>query len=248
LQEQGAAPELRRIDRLPAITLDASLAPGYDMGSAIAFFQQQAREKLPAEARISYKGLAREFTDASSAILLTFLLALIIVFLVLAAQFESWIHPLIIMLTVPLAIAGAAIAIWISGNSLNIYSQIGMIMLVGLMAKNGILIVEFANQLRDEGRSVSDAIREGAAVRFRPVLMTGISTIIGALPLVLASGAGAESRIAIGVVILGGLSFATVLTLFVIPILYNWLAGYTSSANAINKKLEQQLQQGRYDA
>lgn len=247
LKEQGAAPELRRIDRLPAITLDASLAPGYDMGSGVRFFEQEAAQKLPAEARISYKGLAREFTQASSAIMVTFMLALVIVFLVLAAQFESWIHPLIIMLTVPLALAGAAIAIWLSNDSLNIYSQIGMIMLVGLMAKNGILIVEFANQLRDQGRSVAEAIREGAAVRFRPVLMTGISTVFGALPLVLATGAGAESRFAIGVVILGGLTFATVLTLFVIPVLYNWLARYTSSADAIERTLNSQLE-AQHDA
>jgi multidrug efflux pump len=241
LQERGAAPELRRIDRLPAVTLDASLAPGYDMGSAIDFFEQQAKELLPSEARLSYKGMAREFSEASSAIYVTFLLALVIVFLVLAAQFESWIHPLIIMLTVPLAIAGATIAIWLTGDSLNIYSQIGMIMLVGLMAKNGILIVEFANQLRDQGADVVSAVREGAVVRFRPVLMTGISTIFGALPLVLASGAGAESRITIGIVILGGLTFATVLTLFIIPILYRWLAPFTQPAGAIDKALNAQL-------
>ncbi|MDF1780833.1 MAG: efflux RND transporter permease subunit [Alcanivoracaceae bacterium] len=247
LQERGAAPELRRIDRLPAVTLDASLAPGYDMGTAIQFFEDSARELLPPEARLSYKGLAREFTEASTAILATFILALVIVFLVLAAQFESWIHPLIIMLTVPLAIAGAAIAIWVTGDSLNIYSQIGLIMLVGLMAKNGILIVEFANQLRDEGRDIATAIREGAVVRFRPVLMTGISTIFGALPLVVASGAGAESRITIGVVILGGLLFATVLTLFIIPILYNWLARYTQSADAITHALDDAMRKGHYD-
>tara|TARA_R110002073_G_scaffold84612_8_gene201981 strand:- start:89678 stop:92773 length:3096 start_codon:yes stop_codon:yes gene_type:complete len=241
LQERGAAPELRRIDRLPAVTLDASLAPGYDMGSAIDFFEQQAKELLPSEARLSYKGMAREFSEASSAIYVTFMLALVIVFLVLAAQFESWIHPLIIMLTVPLAIAGAAIAIWLTGDSLNIYSQIGMIMLVGLMAKNGILIVEFANQLRDQGADVLSAVREGAVVRFRPVLMTGISTIFGALPLVLASGAGAESRLTIGIVILGGLTFATVLTLFIIPILYRWLAPFTQPAGAIDKALNDQL-------
>ncbi|MCB1837578.1 MAG: efflux RND transporter permease subunit, partial [Alcanivoracaceae bacterium] len=136
LEERGAAPELRRVDRLPAVTLDASLAPGYDLGAAVNFIETTAREVLPAEARISYKGLAEEFTEASSAILFTFMLALVIVFLVLAAQFESWIHPLIIMLTVPLAMAGAAIAIWLTGDTLNVYSQIGLIMLVGLMAKN----------------------------------------------------------------------------------------------------------------
>ena len=248
LEERGAAPELRRVDRLPAVTLDASLAPGYDLGAAVDFIETTAREVLPAEARISYKGLAEEFTEASSAILFTFLLALVIVFLVLAAHFESWIHPLIIMLTVPLAIAGAAIAIWLTGDTLNVYSQIGLIMLVGLMAKNGILIVEFANQLRDQGRSVAEAILEGATVRFRPVLMTGVSTIVGAIPLVIASGAGAESRMTIGIVILGGLLFATVLTLFIIPILYKWLAPYTHSADAVNQALQKQLSKGQYSA
>ena len=205
------------------------------------YVEQKAQEILPLEARISYKGMAEELEESSSAILITFALALVIVFLVLAAQFESWIHPLIIMLTVPLALAGAVIAIRVTGDSLNIYSQIGMIMLLGLMAKNGILIVEFANQLRDEGSSVKDAIYQGAIVRFRPVLMTGVSTIFGAVPLVLATGAGAESRFTIGVVILGGLLFATVLTLFIIPVLYQWLAPYASPADAVKQQLDKEM-------
>lgn len=237
----GDSPELRRVDRLPAITLSANLAEGYDMASAMAYIEKTAQETLPLEARIGYKGMAEELQRSSSAILVTFSLALIIVFLVLAAQFESWIHPLIIMLTVPLALAGAVVAMTVTGDSLNIYSQIGMIMLLGLMAKNGILIVEFANQLRDQGRSVKDAIYEGAIVRFRPVLMTGVSTIFGAIPLVLATGAGAESRFTIGVVILGGLLFATVLTLFVIPVLYQWLAPYASPADAVKQQLDKEL-------
>jgi len=166
---------------------------------------------------------------------------------VLAAQFESWIHPLIIMLTVPLAVTGALAALWASGISLNIYSQIGIIMLLGLMAKNGILIVEFANQLRDKGLDVHEAILQGAIMRFRPVLMTTISTIFGAIPLVLATGAGAESRAAIGVVILGGLLFAATLTLFIIPVLYNLLARYAKSAGAIEKALSRELPKGRED-
>ena len=166
-----------------------------------------------------------------------------IVFLVLAAQFESWIHPLIIMLSVPLAITGALLGLWWAGISLNIYSQIGIIMLLGLMAKNGILIVEFANQLRDKGYEVRDAILEGASLRFRPVLMTTISTVFGAVPLVLATGAGAESRASIGIVILGGLVFATTLTLFIIPVLYNLLARFAKSTNAIALELEKQASQ-----
>ncbi len=241
VQEVGANPDLRRIDRLPAVVISASLADGYDLGSALEYLNGLALDNLPPEARVSYQGLSREFEDSSAAIYLTFGLAFVIVFLVLAAQFESWIHPLIIMLSVPLAVTGALLALWWSGISLNIYSQIGIIMLLGLMSKNGILIVEFANQLRDQGRSVHDAILEGAVLRFRPVLMTTISTVFGAVPLVMASGAGAESRAAIGVVILGGLVFATTLTLVIIPVLYNLLARFTRSSDAITRELELQL-------
>ena len=190
-------------------------------------------DELPPEARISFKGLSREFADSSSSIYVTFGLAFLIVFLVLAAQFESWVHPMIIMLSVPLAVTGALLALLMSGITMNLYSQIGIIMLLGLMSKNGILIVEFANQLRDRGRSIPKAILEGSILRFRPILMTTISTIIGAVPLVLATGAGAESRAAIGMVILGGLLFATTLTLFIIPVLYSLLARFTTSTNAV---------------
>ena len=241
VEEVGANPELRRIDRLPAVIISGSLAPGYDLGTALNYLNGLAQDYLPPEARVSYKGLSREFQESSAAIYLTFMLAFVIVFLVLAAQFESWIHPLIIMLTVPLAITGALGALWLSGISLNIYSQIGIIMLLGLMAKNGILIVEFANQLRDKGLDVHEAILQGAIMRFRPVLMTTISTIFGAIPLVLATGAGAESRMAIGMVILGGLVFAATLTLFIIPVLYNLLARYAKSAGAVEKALQREL-------
>jgi len=240
MRETGANPDLRRIDRLPAVVVSASLAEGYDLGSALNYLNNLAVDNLPPEARVSYQGLSREFEESSAAIYLTFALAFVIVFLVLAAQFESWIHPLIIMLSVPLAVTGALLALWWSGISLNIYSQIGIIMLLGLMAKNGILIVEFANQLRDRGYEVREAILKGASLRLRPVLMTTVSTIFGAVPLVLATGAGAESRAAIGVVILGGLLFATTLTLFIIPVLYNLLAGFAKSTNAVEKELERQ--------
>ena len=240
LEEIGANPDLRRIDRLPAVVISASLADGYDLGAALSYLNNLAVDNLPPEARISYKGMSQEFQESTNAIYITFGLAFVIVFLVLAAQFESWIHPLIIMLTVPLAVTGALIALLWSGISLNIYSQIGIVMLLGLMAKNGILIVEFANQLRDEGYEVRDAILEGAVLRFRPVLMTTISTVFGAVPLVIATGAGAESRAAIGMVILGGLVFATTLTLFLIPVLYNLLARFAKSANAVEKELERE--------
>lgn len=240
MQEIGANPDLRRIDRLPAVVISASLADGYDLGSALGYLNTLAVDNLPPEARVSYKGLSREFQESSAAIYVTFALAFVIVFLVLAAQFESWIHPLIIMLPVPLAVTGALLSLWWTGISLNIYSQIGIIMLLGLMAKNGILIVEFANQLRDKGYEVREAILEGACLRFRPVLMTTISTIFGAIPLVIATGAGAESRAAIGTVILGGLIFATTLTLFIIPVLYNLLARFAKSSNSVAKELERQ--------
>ncbi|MFC4257695.1 efflux RND transporter permease subunit [Marinobacter lacisalsi] len=245
MEEIGANPDLRRIDRLPAVVISASLADGYDLGSALNYLNTLAADTLPSEARISYKGLSQEFQESSNAIYITFGLAFVIVFLVLAAQFESWIHPLIIMLTVPLAVTGALAALYWSGISLNIYSQIGIIMLLGLMAKNGILIIEFANQLRDQGHTVREAILEGAVLRFRPVLMTTISTVFGAVPLVIATGAGAESRAAIGMVILGGLVFATTLTLFLIPVLYDLLARFAKSANTVEKALEREAGEER---
>ncbi len=247
LREMGSPPSLSRVDRLPSVTITGSVADGYDLGSALRYLESVAAEELPAEARISYLGLSREFMDTSGAIYLTFALALVIVFLVLAAQFESFIHPGIIMLSVPLAITGALGALLFTGVSLNIYSQIGMILLIGLMAKNGILIVEFANQLRDQGRSVREAIIEGTVLRFRPILMTAISTIFGAMPLVLATGAGAESRGAIGIVIIGGLAFATLLTLFLTPVLYDLFARFTRSSNAVAqdlRRLEREAESG----
>lgn len=237
LKEGANARELNRADRLRAVTITASLGPDYTLGQALDFLEGVAAEVLPPEARVSYAGQSREFKDSSAAIYVTFALALIIVFLVLAAQFESWIHPTIIIFSVPLAVTGALGALLLAGQTLNIYSQIGIIMLVGLIAKNAILIVEFANQLRDEGQSVQDAVTNSAIVRLRPILMTTIATIFGAWPLAFASGAGAESRSALGWVIVGGMSFATVLSLFVVPVLYNLLARFTKPAGFIARKL-----------
>lgn len=245
LEEAGGAPRLNRVDRMPAITIQASLAPGYDLASALDYLDRVAAEELPPEARISYQGQSLEFKETSGAVYVTFLLALLIVFLVLAAQFESFIHPLIIMLSVPLAVTGGLATLVLVGFSFNVYSQIGMILLIGLMTKNGILIVEFANQLRDAGASIRDAIVLGSALRFRPVLMTAVSTVFGALPLVMSSGAGAESRAAIGAVIIGGLSFATLLTLFVIPVLYDLLARFTRPVNAVSQELRSLERQER---
>ena len=184
LTEIAEPGSLNRFNRLRAITLSASLAPGYTLGEAIDWMEQTAAEELPDYAQIDCKGESREYRTAGGAVLFTFAMALLIVYLVLAAQFESFIHPLVIMLTVPLAVLGALIGLAVSGGTLNLFSQIGIVMLVGLAAKNGILIVEFANQLRDEGRTRHDAIVEAAAVRLRPILMTSIATMAGAVPLV----------------------------------------------------------------
>jgi multidrug efflux pump len=238
LSEIAEPGSFNRFNRLRAITISGGLAPGYTMGEALAWTQQVVEEELPEYAQIDWKGESREYQEAGGAILVTFLLALLIVYLVLAAQFESFIHPLVIMLTVPLAVLGALFGLWITGGTLNLFSQIGIVMLVGLAAKNGILIVEFANQLRDDGRSVRDAIAEASAVRLRPILMTAAATIMGAVPLVVAGGPGSASRATIGVVIISGVAFSTVLTLFVVPAFYALLAPFTRSPDALARKLE----------
>jgi multidrug efflux pump len=248
LNEGAAAPALRRYDRLPSITISAALAEGYDLGSAIRYMEDVAQETLPPEASLGFSGQSREFLDTSGGVAITFALALLIVFLVLAAQFESFVHPLIIMLTVPIGVTGALLSLWLTGNSLNIYSQVGIILLIGLMAKNGILIVEFANQLRDEGRTVRGAVIEASALRLRPIVMTVVSTMLGAVPLVVSGGAGAESRAAIGIVIIGGLALASLLTLFVTPVLYDLLAPFTRPVNAIEKELTRALAERRMPA
>jgi multidrug efflux pump len=238
LNELAEPGGLNRFNRLRAITISAGLAPGYRMGDAIAWLQQVVDEELPEQAQIDWKGESREYQRAGGAVLLTFTLALLIVYLVLAAQFESFIHPFVIMLTVPLGVLGALIGLALTGGTLNLFSQIGIVMLVGLAAKNGILIVEFANQLRDQGRSIHEAIVESSAVRLRPILMTSIATVVGALPLVLAGGPGSASRATIGVVVIFGVSFSTLLSLFVVPAFFVLLARYTRSPEAVTHELE----------
>jgi multidrug efflux pump len=238
LREQAGAASLSRFNRLRAITISANLAPGTTLGEGLAFLEDTARTELPPHAQIDYKGQSLEYKESSSQLAFTFALALLIVFLVLAAQFESFIHPFIIILTVPLAVAGAMFGLWATGATLNIYSQIGIVMLVGLAAKNGILIVEFANQLRDEGKAVRDALVEACVTRFRPIVMTSLSTSIGAVPLMLWQGAGSQSRFAIGIVIFAGVVFSTLLTLFVVPAFYSLLARFTRSPNAIAREIE----------
>lgn len=240
ISEYGAAETLSRYNRIRSITLEANLEDGYALGEALAHLERLVREHLPDEAVVDYKGQSRDFISSGDSIIFVFILGLVVVFLVLAAQFESYIHPFIIMLTVPLAAGGGLLALYLTGGTLNIYSQIGLIMLVGLAAKNGILIVEFANQLRDEGMEFSKALLEATEVRFRPILMTGLTTIAGALPLILTSGAGAETRIAIGQVVLGGVIAATFFTLYIVPIAYNLIARSTGSPGDVARRLEKE--------
>lgn len=237
--ENTAGPtSLRRYNRIRSITISAGLAPGADLDSALSFLENVVATELPEYAQIDYKGESLDLKSSSGGITTIFLLALLVVFLVLAAQFESFIHPLIIMTTVPLAILGALIGLLLTDNSLNIYSNIGLIILVGIASKNGILIVEFANQLRDEGMEFSKALVEACDLRLRPVLMTAISTLMGAVPLILATGAGSESRILLGTVIFSGVLMTTITTLFVVPVVYNLIARNTGSPEAVSRVLE----------
>ncbi len=236
--ETSGAANLQRYNRLRAVTLSGSLAPGYSLGEVLEFLERAARETLPETVQIDYKGESLEYQESSNSLLFTFGMALLIVFLVLAAQFESFVQPFVILLTVPLAMSGALAGLYLNGSTLNIYSQIGMVMLIGIAAKNGVLIIEFINQLRDAGRSFETAVLEGAVIRLRPVMMTTISTTAGALPLVFAIGAGSESRNVLGVVIFCGVLFASLLTLFVVPVFYSLLARGSTSPKAVAQDLE----------
>ncbi|MDV5169882.1 efflux RND transporter permease subunit [Photobacterium rosenbergii] len=243
VDEYAGAPQLNRYNRVRAITLEANLAEGYTLGEALGYLNGLVEELLPTDAVVNYKGASKDYQDSSTSIVFIFALALLVVFLVLAAQFESYIHPLIIMLTVPLATLGALLGLYFTDQTLNIYSQIGLIMLIGLSAKNGILIVEFANQLRDQGIAFDDALLEAASERLRPILMTAITTIAGAVPLILATGAGAENRIVIGIVVLCGITVATLFTLVVIPVMYRLLARHTQSPEHVSRQLAQQMEE-----
>jgi multidrug efflux pump len=216
--------ELNHFGQRRAVTITANLAPGYTMGEALAFMEALARDSLPPGYAVDYNGQSREFKVSTSSLALTFVLALAFIYLVLAAQFESFRNPFVIMLTVPLSTTGALAALLLSGNTLNVYSQIGLVTLVGLITKHGILIVEFAHQLQEKGEAVLAAVTEASVLRLRPILMTTGAMVLGALPLALASGAGAESRQQIGWVIVGGLLLGTLLTLFVVPTVYSLIA------------------------
>lgn len=237
-EDMAGSSARNRYNRLRSITISATPAPGYALGEALEFLEDIVRNELPQTARIDYKGESLEYKESAGATYFTFGIALLVVFLVLAAQFESFVHPLIIMVTVPLALAGGFLGLSITGKTLNIYSQIGVVMLIGISAKNGVLIVEFINQLRDEGIEFTKAIVDGARIRFRPVVMTTVSTLMGSIPLMLASGPGSESRSTLGIVMFWGVGMAALFTLFVVPVFYNLFARSTGTPDAVAKQLK----------
>jgi multidrug efflux pump len=241
VEEFAGAGALNRYNRTRAITIEANLAPGYTLGEAVEFMERAVRELLPGSAVTDLKGESRDLRQASGSIYGMFLLSLLVVYLVLAAQFESFLHPLVIMLTVPLAVAGALFGLWLTGQSLNIYSQIGIIMLVGLAAKNGILIVEFANQLRATGTPREQAVLNAATLRLRPIVMTSVTTVMGAVPLVISSGAGSETRFVIGVVVISGVLLSTLLSLLVVPLIYHWVTARAPVPGATAARLAAEL-------
>jgi multidrug efflux pump len=233
---------LTRYNRVRAITLEASLASGYTLGEALTYLEKTARANLPENAIIDYKGQSQDFKESGSSIYFVFALGVAVMFLVMAAQFESFVQPFIIIFTVPLAMTGALLGLWLTGGSLNIFTQIGLIMLVGLAAKNGILIVEFTNQLRGEGKGLMDALQEACELRLRPILMTSITAAAGAVPLILSHGAGSETRAVVGVVIFAGVLAATFFTLFVVPVVYSLLARKSGSPGDVRRRLEQEME------
>ncbi|NQZ05428.1 efflux RND transporter permease subunit [Idiomarina sp.] len=238
VSERATSSQLNRYNRMRSVTIEANLAEGYSLGEALSYLESVVDEKLPEDVSIDYKGESQLYKESGSSIVFVFGLALIITFLVLAAQFESFIHPLVIMLAVPIAIVGAFIGLYLTDNSINIYSQIGIVMLIGLAAKNGILIVEFANQLRDAGLSFRDAVITASRQRLRPIVMTAFTTLMSSVPLILGTGPGSESRMVIGTVIFAGVALSAFLTLFVIPALYMLMAQKTQSPMAITRRLE----------
>jgi multidrug efflux pump len=238
--EETNPPQLYRYNRYVSATVSANPVDGKTIGDGIAEMDRIAAEVLDDTFSTSLAGASKDFEESSSSMVFAFLLALILIYLVLSAQFESFRDPLIIMFTVPLALAGAVLTLWYFGKTLNIFSQIGIIMLIGLVSKNGILIVEFANQRKAQGLNKFEAIHSAAVARFRPILMTSFSTILGAVPIALALGAGSESRVAMGTAIIGGLTFATLLTLFVIPAMYAYISEKQKAVSNLADQIEDQ--------
>ena len=238
--EKGESPFLSRYNRQKAVTISARLVGDYSLDEALNFLKETVREKTP-QAKIAYKGESEEYKKTNTELYIIFSLALLTAYLAMCAQFESWRHPLTIMLTVPMAILGGLLGLLVVGSSLNVYSQIALIILIGLSAKNGILIVEFANQLRKEGKKIEVAIIEAASIRLRPILMTSLSTIIGVLPLIISFGPGAASRLTVGITIFGGMIFSTFFTLYVIPTIYTIIGKNTLRMDAVEIELNKQL-------
>jgi multidrug efflux pump len=218
--ESASPAAIFRFNRAVSATIQGTPAPGYTLGDGIAELDRVAKKILPENFRTSLAGQSRDFAESSSSLLFAFVLALLIIYLVLAAQFESFRDPFIIILTVPLSVAGALISLRVTGQTLNVFSQIGIIMLIGIVTKNGILIVEFANQRKDAGLPKLDAVLDAAVARFRPILMTSLATIFGILPIALSLGAAGGSRQSLGIAVVGGLVFSGLLTLFVVPAVY----------------------------
>ncbi|WP_282110222.1 multidrug efflux RND transporter permease subunit [Shewanella algicola] len=236
--EEIASPQrLSHTNKQKSITIKANLGDGYTLGEALDYLEQRAIEILPTDISITYTGESKDFKENQSGVLVVFALALLIAYLVLAAQFESFINPAVVMFTVPMGIFGGFIGLALTNQGMNIYSQIGMIMLIGMVTKNGILIVEFANQLRDRGFALNTAIIDASARRLRPILMTAFTTLIGAIPLIMSTGAGSESRIAVGTVIFSGMAFATFVTLLVIPAMYRLISASTHSPGYVEAQL-----------
>jgi len=238
--EEGQSPFLARYNRQKAVTISARLVGDYSLDEALKFLLAVVEKNTP-QAKIAYKGESEEYKKTNNELYVIFALALITAYLAMCAQFESWRHPLTIMLTVPLAILGGLLGLLVVGSSLNVYSQIALIILIGLAAKNGILIVEFTNQLRKEGKKLEEAIVEASTIRFRPILMTSLSTIFGVIPLIISSGPGAASRLTVGITIFGGMLFSTFFTLYVIPTIYSIIGKNEKNIDAVEVELNKQL-------
>jgi multidrug efflux pump len=239
VKEQSSPPALYRFNRQIAATISAGLAKGYTLGDGIAAMREIAKRVLDDTFTTSLDGTSKDYEESSSSLAFAFVLALVLIYLVLAAQFESFRDPFIIMFTVPLAVAGALFSLWYFNQTVNIFSQIGLIMLIGLVTKNGILIVEFANQRKAAGLSVMEAIEDAAVSRLRPILMTALATVLGTLPTALALGAGSESRVSMGIAVVGGLILATGLTLYVVPAVYSYVSKEGKTVSNVSDALGQ---------
>lgn len=246
IEEETSPPIIYHFNRYKSATVSASLAPGKTIGDGInamyaIYDRLKAKGVLDDTYQAALSGSSRDYAESGSNTMFALVLALVLIYLVLAAQFESWVDPFIIMLTVPLAFAGALLSLWLFGQTWNIFSQIGVIMLIGLVTKNGILIVEFANHKRDSGMSKARAAVEASAMRLRPILMTSLAMALGALPIALSLGAAATSRIPLGIVIVGGIVFSLILTLFVIPAMYTFLSRRKPAAEQ-NQEEEEEME------